>query len=345
MSERKNERIWPVSVAPMMDWTDRHFRYFMRQITKKTLLYTEMITAEAILRGDRSFLLDYSPEEHPIVFQIGGNCPDKLFEAAKIVEDWGYDEINLNVGCPSGKVSQANFGACLMAEPDTVARAIESMQKAVEIPVTVKHRIGIDGLERYEDLHRFVSIVKESGCRRFIVHARIAILGGLSPKENRTIPPIRYNDVYQLKEDFPELIIEINGQVKTISQIQEHLEKVDSVMIGRAAYEDPFLFSTVDHQFFGEPSSQITREEVIEKMIPYINDWFERGKSCHYIVRHMLGLWKGQPGARKWRRLLSEHSKQKLSPKHLENALSEMRDIRAQLLATQQQSQSSSVSI
>ena len=300
-------QLYPVSIAPMMDYTDRHFRYFMRQITKKSLLYTEMIPTQAILRGDRPKLLDFSAEEHPLSLQLGGDNPQDLAECAKIGSSWGYDEINLNVGCPSSRVQDGHFGACLMAQPEKVARAIEAMQKAVSIPVTVKHRIGIDECDRYEDLANFVRIVSSSGCRRFIVHARKAWLQGLSPKQNRTIPPLRYHDVQHLKKEFPELIVEINGGITSLEQVREQLNFVDGVMIGRAACDNPYLFATVDRDFYGEVVEPPTRYQVVEAMLPYIDDWVSKGVKLNSITRHLLQLFAGQPGTKAWKRYLSEN--------------------------------------
>lgn len=296
----------PLSVAPMMDRTDRHFRYLMRQITRKTLLYTEMITIPAILNGDRQKLLDFSPEEHPLALQIGGDDPQKAAECARIAVDWGYDEINLNVGCPSDRVKSGNFGACLMAQPQTVAKVVAAMQKAVSVPITVKHRIGIDELDRYEDMKEFVRVVADGGCQRFTVHARKAWLQGLSPKENRNVPPLRYGDVYRLKQDFPHLFIEVNGGIKTFTEIKAHLHHVDAVMIGRAAYDNPYLFANIDRDIYGETASPPTMKEVVKAMLPYIDDWVNRGVKLNGITRHLLHLFNGQPGAKAWRRYLTE---------------------------------------
>ncbi len=303
----------PLSVAPMMDYTDRHFRYFLRQMTRRTLLYTEMITTMAIIHGDRHKLLDFSPEESPLVLQLGGDNPSQLAECAKIAEDWGYDEVNLNVGCPSDRVQNGHFGACLMARPQQVADCIAAMQKAVSIPVTVKHRIGIDEQDKYEDLAEFVRIVSEGGCQRFTVHARKAWLKGLSPKENRTIPPLRYEDVYRLKADFPHLFIEINGGITTLEQIQTQYPYVDAVMIGRVAYENPYLLATVDRDIYGEAVTPLPRQEIIEKMLPYIEKWTQQGLKLHAISRHLLTLFTGQPGTKAWKRYISENA-------HLENS-------------------------
>ncbi|MGK7946242.1 MAG: tRNA dihydrouridine(20/20a) synthase DusA, partial [Microcystaceae cyanobacterium] len=296
---------YPLSIAPMMDRTDRHFRYFMRQITKYTLLYTEMVTTAAIIHGDRSKLLDFSPEEKPLSLQLGGDDPQILAECALIGEDWGYDEINLNVGCPSERVQSGNFGACLMAQPELVAKAVEKMQSCVRIPVTVKHRIGIDNQDSYQDLANFVKIVSEAGCQRFTVHARKAWLKGLSPKENRTIPPLRYEEVYQLKKDFPHLFIEINGGITTLEQVKQHLTQVDGVMIGRAAYDRPYLFATVDQEIFGQATIPPTRHQVINKMLPYIDTWVTQGGRLHSIMRHVLEIFAGQTGTKAWKRYIS----------------------------------------
>lgn len=301
-------QLYPVSIAPMMDYTDRHFRYFMRQITKKTLLYTEMITTQAIIHGNRPKLLDFSPIENPLSLQLGGDNPQDLAECARIGEDWGYDEINLNVGCPSSRVQNGNFGACLMAQPEKVAKCIETMQKAVNIPVTVKHRIGIDNCDRYEDMANFVRIVSQSGCRRFTVHARKAWLKGLSPKDNRNIPPLRYHDVYRLKQEFPDLIIEINGGITTLEQVKEQLKLVDGVMIGRAAYDNPYLFATIDRDIFGEVVNPLSRHQIIEAMFPYIDFWIARGLKLNSISRHFLQIFSGQTGTKAWKRYLSENA-------------------------------------
>lgn len=298
----------PLSVAPMMDRTDRHFRYFMRLITRHTLLYTEMVTTAAIVHGDRAHLLGFSPEEKPLALQVGGDNPQELALAARIAEDMGYDEINLNVGCPSSRVQEGNFGACLMLQPERVAEGIAAMMAATTLPVTVKHRIGVDQCDRYEDLTRFVEIVAATGCQRFSIHARKAWLQGLSPKENRDIPPLRYDVVYQLKRDFPHLFIEINGGITTLEQAHTHLEKVDAVMIGRAAYDHPYLFAAADSLFFGDNTPPRSRHEVAEAMLPYIDHWTAKGQKLNKITRHMLQLFAGQPGSRHWKRHLTENS-------------------------------------
>jgi tRNA-dihydrouridine synthase A len=299
---------YPLSIAPMMDWTDRHYRFFMRQITRHTLLYTEMVTTGAIIFGDKKRHLDFSPEELPLTLQLGGDNPETLAECAKIGEDWGYSEINLNVGCPSDRVQNGNFGACLMAQPELVAECVATMKNAVKIPVTVKHRIGIDEIDRYEDMANFVSIVSQAKADGFSVHARKAWLSGLSPKENRTIPPLRYEEVYKLKREFPHLVIEINGGITTLEQTRHHLNFVDGVMIGRAAYESPYLFATVDQEFYDSSHPARTRREVLESTLPYIERWTRQDVYLKHISRHMLGLFAGKPGARAWKRYLSENA-------------------------------------
>ncbi len=297
-----------VSVAPMMDYTDRHFRYFIRQMSKKIGLYTEMITSQAIIHGDRSKLLDFSPVEKPLILQLGGDNPAQLAECAKIGEDWGYDSINLNVGCPSSRVQNGNFGACLMAQPELVAECWAEMQQAVKIPVTVKHRIGIDNQDSYQDLANFVQIVSQAGCQHFIIHARKAWLQGLSPKENRNIPPLRYDDVYRLKQDFPDLIIEINGGIKTIPAIKQHLAKVDAVMIGRVCCDNPYLLAHIDQEIYGDRHPVKTRAEIIESMLDYIDFWIARKVKLNSIMRHTLQIFAGQPGTKIWKRHLGENS-------------------------------------
>ena len=298
----------PLSVAPMMARTDRHFRYFLRQLSRRALLYTEMVTTGAVIHGDRDTLIGFSPEEHPIALQLGGDDPRALAECARVAQDWGYDEVNLNVGCPSERVQNGNFGACLMTTPEVVADAVAAMQGAVRIPVTVKHRIGVDELDRYEDMLRFVQVVAEAGCRRFTVHARKAWLQGLSPKENRTVPPLRYGDVYRLKRELPHLDIELNGGVGTLDAAREHLGRVDAVMIGRAAYETPYVFAAADRDVFGDEGPVPSRAEVVQRMLPYVDAWAARGVKVHRIARHMLTLYAGQPGTRAWKRHISEHS-------------------------------------
>lgn len=289
----------------MMEKTDRHYRFFMRQITRRTLLYTEMITSGAILHGHRDYLLGFEPVEHPIALQLGGDDPEELARAVRIAEAYGYDEYNLNVGCPSDRVQNAHFGACLMADPGRVRELIAAMREATDQPVTVKHRIGIDGRESYQELCEFVECVEESRPARFTVHARIAILAGLSPKENRNVPPLRYEDVHRLKRDFPHLQIEINGHIKTVEDIRRQLEGVDAVMVGRAAYDDPWLFHRMDPEFFADEAPTRNRGQVIEAVIPYMERWAAAGWPERSILRHMLGLFLGSPGTRKYKQVLS----------------------------------------
>ncbi|MEM6837642.1 MAG: tRNA dihydrouridine(20/20a) synthase DusA [Cyanobacteria bacterium P01_C01_bin.120] len=301
-------RGYPISIAPMMDRSDRHYRYLMRQITHRSLLYTEMVTAQAIKHGDRDHLLSFSPIEKPLVLQVGGDDPKLLAECARIAADYDYDEINLNVGCPSDRVQSGNFGACLMAQPQLVADCVAAMMAAAPIPVSVKHRIGVDDLDSYEHLASFVETVAATGCQRFTVHARKAWLQGLSPKENRNIPPLRYADVYRLKRDWPHLWIEINGGIKTLAQAQTHLDQVDAVMIGRAAYDMPYLFADVDRQFFADDRAVKTRSQVVHAMLPYVDHCTSQGLKLNSITRHMLMLFHGQPGSRSWRRLITENA-------------------------------------
>ncbi len=297
--------VWPLSVAPMMDRTDRHYRYFMRQITRHTLLYTEMVTTSAILHGDCGKLLRFDPSEKPIALQLGGDDPAQLAACARIAEAWGYDEVNLNVGCPSDRVQNGQFGACMMARPAHVADCVAAMRAATPLPVTVKHRIGIDHLDRYEDLAHFVDTVAGAGCDRFAVHARIALLNGLSPKENRIIPPLRYGDVYRLKTDFPALTIEINGGITTLAQTAEHLCEVDGVMIGRAAYDNPYLFADADALFDAGMPYPPSRREVLTGILPYLEQCDTQGLPASRTLRHLLGLFAHQPVAKAWKRFIS----------------------------------------
>ena len=295
-----------LSVAPMMDWTDRHARYFLRLISQHTLLYTEMVTTGAVLHGDRDKLLAFDSAENPIALQLGGCDPRALAECTKIGEDYGYDEINLNVGCPSDRVQSGRIGACLMAEPELVAECLAAMKEVTRLPVTVKHRIGIDDQDSYELLHKFVEIVAGSGCDSFIVHARKAILSGLSPKQNREIPPLIYDRVYQLKKDFSHLEFIINGGVRSLSEADEHLKQVDGVMIGREAYNNPYILAEADQSIFGSGNPQLSRSQVIENLIPYIEKHLESGGKLQHITRHILGLFHAQPNGKLWRRHLSE---------------------------------------
>jgi tRNA-dihydrouridine synthase A len=301
----------PLSVAPMMDRTDRHFRYFLRLISRHTLLYTEMVTTQAIIHGDHARLLGFSPEEKPLVLQLGGDTPKDLAHCAKVAEDFGYDEVNLNVGCPSDRVQSGNFGACLMLQPEQVAECVSAMRSATQLPITVKHRIGVDDHDTYDEMFSFVKIVAAAGCQRFSVHARKAWLKGLSPKENRDIPPLRYEDVYRLKQEQPDIIIEINGGILTLESATQHLQQVDAVMIGRAAYDHPYLFADADRQIFHTSNTPLTRHQVVEAMLPYIDYWTtRRDRRLYGLIRHMLQLFAGQPGSRIWKRLLTEKSSQ-----------------------------------
>ena len=292
----------------MLDWTDRYFRYFARLITNRTLLYTEMVTTGAILHGDQPRHLDFFSEEHPLALQLGGSEPAELAECARIGTDWGYDEINLNVGCPSDRVQSGRFGACLMAHPDLVADCVVAMKEATGIPVTVKQRIGIDDLDSYGHLTRFVSAVNNAGCDTFIVHARKAWLQGLSPKENREIPPLLYDTVYRLKQDFPKLEIIINGGITSLEQAIQHMQKVDGVMIGREAYHNPWILADADRLIFGSDIHPGSRHQVIEKLLPLVEQECLQGVPVTRFTRHILGLFHGQPGAKKWRRMLSENA-------------------------------------
>ena len=297
-----------IAVAPMLDWTDRHYRYFIRLLSRHTLLYTEMVTTGAILRGDRQRLLAHDPTEHPLALQLGGSDPAELARCARIAADWGYDEINLNVGCPSDRVQSGRFGACLMAEPDLVAACVAAMRAATDLPVTVKTRIGIDERDSYQELADFVRRVAAGGCTVFIVHARKAWLSGLSPKENREIPPLRYEVVHRLKRDFPELTIVLNGGLTTLEQVTEQLRQVDGVMIGRAAYENPYLLAEVDRRFFGSSASPPNRHQVVRALLPYLEERLRAGTPLQCMTRPILGLFQGIPGARAWRRVLSERA-------------------------------------
>lgn len=289
----------------MMDRTDRHFRAVFRRITRKTLLYTEMITAQAVLHGDREALLGFSPEEHPVALQLGGDDPRLMAEAAYIGEQFGYDEININVGCPSDRVQSGNFGACLMARPAHVASVVAAMRARVRVPVTVKHRIGIDGLERYEDMLNFVDTVSAAGPVRFTVHARIAVLGGLSPLENRTIPPLRYEDVYRLKRERPSLCVEINGGVRSLDDAEAHLRFVDGVMIGRAAVDEPWMFAEADRRFYGSSRAPVDRHAVVEGLYEYVEKTASQGLKLNVTARHLFGLFAGMRGAKAFRRHLT----------------------------------------
>jgi tRNA-dihydrouridine synthase A len=295
-----------LSVAPMMDVTDRHCRFFLRQISRRTLLYTEMITTGALAYGDVDRHLRFHPDEHPVALQLGGSEPAALAHCARLAERYGYDEVNLNIGCPSERVQRGAFGACLMAEPELVAQCVRALRAACGLPVTVKHRIGIDRIEDYGFMCEFVETVAAAGCRTFIVHARNAILKGLSPKENREIPPLRYGEVHRLKAELADLEIVINGGFRTWPQIEQQLTAVDGVMIGRAAENDPWLLAEADTRFFGEIGPQPTRADVIAAVARYAEEEIARGTPLRHIVRHMHGLYRGRPVARRWRQMLSD---------------------------------------
>jgi tRNA-dihydrouridine synthase A len=291
----------------MLDWTDRHFRYLVRQISHGVLLYSEMVVDQSLLRGNRPKLLDFDQSEHPIALQLGGSDPHKLAEAARIGAAWGYDEINLNLGCPSERVQGGGFGACLMKEPDLVAECLAAMREAVGVPVTLKHRLGVDDLEDYRYLSRFVEQMSGAGVQTFIVHARKAFLKGLSPAQNRNVPPLRHGWVYGLKRDFPHLTVVLNGGIQTLDEAEEHLSQVDGVMLGRAVYEDPFVLAEADRRIFGL-ARHTTRMQVAQTMLAYCQSQTERATPLWAIARHMLNLFKGQPGGRLWRRHLSERA-------------------------------------
>lgn len=299
---------WRVSVAPMMDWTDRHCRYFHRLLSRHALLYTEMVTSGALLHGDVPRHLRFNAEEHPVALQLGGSEPADLAQCAKLGQQWGYDEININCGCPSERVQRGAFGACLMNEASLVADCVKAMVDAVDIPVTVKHRIGIDKEESYSFVRDFVGTVADAGCSVFIAHARNAWLKGLSPKENREIPPLRYELVYQLKKDFPHLTIAINGGITKTAEVADHLQHVDGVMLGREAYHNPWWLAEWDAAFYGDEPTALTRESVEEQMVQYMErEAAQHGTHWYAIARHMLGLRHGMPGARKWRQVWSDH--------------------------------------
>lgn len=299
---------WRLSVAPMMDWTDRHCRYFHRLLSRRTRLYTEMVTTGALLHGDVPRHLDFDASEHPVALQLGGSEPADLAAAARLGAQWGYDEINLNCGCPSERVQRGAFGACLMAEPRLVADCVKAMVDVVDVPVTVKHRIGIDKVESYEFVRDFVGTVAEAGCKVFTVHARNAWLKGLSPKENREVPPLRYELVHRLKREFPHLVIAINGGIKEDATVQEQLQALDGVMVGREAYHHPWWLARWDALYYGDAPSTLRREEVEEAMVRYMErEHAARGTPWHSIARHIMGLYNGLPGARRWRQVWSDH--------------------------------------
>ncbi len=310
------------SVAPMLDWTDRHERYFLRLLTRQAILYTEMITTGALIHGDRQRFFEFNSIEHPIAIQLGGSNPTDLAACAKMAEDHGYDEINLNVGCPSNRVRSGMFGACLMAQPELVAECVMAMQNVLSIPVTVKHRIGIDENESIEQLYQFVETVAGAGCKTFIVHARKAWLNGLSPKENRDIPPLRYDVVHQLKKDMPQLEIIINGGISDLDMVQQQLNHVDGVMMGREVYHNPCILAEVDQRIYQLDQPVLSRGQIIEALLGYIAEEIPRGTRLHSISRHILGLYNGLPGAKKWRRYISENApKADADGKVIEHAL------------------------
>ena len=299
-------------LAPMMDWSDRHCRFFWRLLTRRAVLYTEMVTTGALLHGDHRRFLHFNPEEHPVALQLGGSEPADLAACARLAEQWGYDEINLNCGCPSDRVQSGMFGACLMARPQLVADCVAAMGEACTIPVTVKHRIGIDEMESFEEMMDFVDPIAARGCDTFIVHARKAWLRGLSPKENREIPPLHYDWVYRLKEERPSLCVVINGGISSLDECRAHLARVDGVMLGREAYHNPFLLAEVDATLFGGPAtSPPTRADVVAGLLPYVRAELQKGGQLHHITRHILGLYHGMPGARRFRRHLSENAYKK----------------------------------
>ena len=303
----KNNSLHSFSVAPMLDWTDRHCRFFHRLISQHALLYTEMVTTGALIHGDHQRFLQFNAAEKPLAFQLGGSNPTELAICAKMVEDYGYNEVNLNVGCPSDRVQNGRFGACLMAEPELVAECVAAMSRAVAIPVTVKSRIGIDERDSYQELVHFTTTVANAGCKTFIVHARKAWLSGLSPKQNREVPPLRYDLVYQLKKDFPQLEIIVNGGITSLDQAEEMLQNVDGVMMGREVYHNPYILADVDRRFFGAVSDPHTRQTIMALLIPYIQEQLKTEVRLNSVSRHILGLFHGEPGAKGWRRYISEN--------------------------------------
>jgi tRNA-dihydrouridine synthase A len=317
-----------ISVAPMMDWTDRHDRYFLRLISRRALLYTEMVTTGALLHGDVARHLDYDAAEHPVALQLGGSEPDAMAECARLAEQWGYDEVNINVGCPSDRVQSGAFGACLMREPETVAACVAAMKNVVGIPVTVKCRIGVDDQPEGPALRTLVAMVRDAGCDGIAVHARKAWLDGLSPKENRDIPPLNYPLVHSISAENPDCFMAINGGIQTLDEAEAHLAHMSGVMIGRAAYQTPWILADVDHRFYGEPDRGLTRFDVVEAMLPYIERRLEEGLWLGHITRHMLGLFQGLPGAKQWRRHLSENAhKPGAGPETVREAADRVREV------------------
>jgi tRNA-dihydrouridine synthase A len=295
-------------IAPMLDWTDKYCRYFHRLLSQHTVLYTEMVTTGALIHSDKHRFLQFNQEEHPVALQLGGSNPHDLMLCAQMAEEYGYDEVNLNIGCPSDRVQQGRFGACLMLEPELVAECIIKMQSVVSIPVTIKCRIGVDNNDSYAELINFITINQQAGCETFIIHARKAWLNGLSPKENREIPPLHYDVVYNVKKQFPELEIIINGGITSLNQTEQHLHYVDGVMLGREAYHNPYLLAEVDKRLFNSNATIKTREQVLKEFLPYIQTELENGRRLNNMTRHILGLFHGEYGARQWRRLLSEQA-------------------------------------
>lgn len=311
-SDSTSPNVRRFTTAPMMDWSDKHCRYFWRQLSKKAFLYTEMITTGALIHGNRERFLEYNDIEHPIALQLGGSNPAELASCTQFAEQAGYDEVNLNVGCPSDRVQNNMIGACLMGHPSLVADCIKAMQDAAHsADVTIKHRIGIDDLDSYEYMRDFVGQISDTGCKTFIVHARKAILAGLSPKENREIPPLRYDDVYRLKQEFPDLDIIINGGIKDYSSIDDHLQQVDGVMLGREAYQNPSVLMGVDSHFYQEEDPATNKKQAIRNLYPYIESQLAKGALLNHISRHTLGLFNGEPGARQYRRYISENAHKK----------------------------------
>ncbi len=299
-------------VAPMLDWTDRHERYLLRLLSKHAVLYTEMVTTGALIYGDKHRHLQFNAEEHPVALQLGGSEPKDMALSAKMAEDYGYNEVNINVGCPSDRVQQGAFGACLMAEAELVAENIVAMQKAVKIPVTVKNRIAIDDMPEYETLHNFLQVVSQAGCKTFIIHARKAWLKGLSPKQNRDVPPLNYQLVYQIKQEFPELEIIINGGIKTLEASEQHLKQVDGVMMGREVYHNPFIMNEVDKRLYSDKTARNSSElEILNQYMDYMQKQLNQGLLLKHMSRHLLGLFTGKPGAKAWRRHISENAYKK----------------------------------
>lgn len=321
----QSKKGFTVSVAPMMDWTDRHCRWFHRQLSRRTLLYTEMVVADAVIHGDRDYLIGFDNTEHPVALQIGGSDPVKLSEASAIGEDYGYDEININIGCPSDRVQSGRFGACLMAEPDLVSQCYQAMAKAVSVPVTVKCRLGVDDQNVEDTLPKFVKAVTDAGCQHIIIHARKAWLKGLSPKENRTIPPLDYGLVRTMKEQFPNTEIVLNGGLETIAEAMTESVGLDGVMFGRAAYHSPWILTGVDEEVFGELAFQSSRDHIARAVIDYVRMKEGHDRSVKALVRHIMGLYAGEPGARLWRRTLSESSAKGLLPSEIIEAALEVR--------------------